>query len=180
MNPRAVGAIVVMGVTGSGKSTLAQAMAQALGWPYVEGDSVHPAANIAKMAAGQPLDDEDRRPFLDNVARAISDSHGHGVVVSCSALKRSYRDRIRQGNPRVLFVLPVLSKASLQARLNQRSGHFMPAALLDSQLAIIEPPQADELFIQVEGEATTQEQVRQTLAGLPIPLRAESAASEEP
>ena len=180
MNRRAVGAIIVMGVTGSGKSTLAEALAQALGWQFVEGDSLHPAANIAKMAAGQPLDDEDRWPFLDNVARALADARAPGVVVSCSALKRSYRDWIRQGNPGVLFVLPVLSKASLQARLSGRSGHFMPSSLLDSQLAIFEGPRADELFIEVEGEATTQEQVRQTLAGSPIPLRAESAASEAP
>jgi gluconokinase len=156
--------VVVMGVTGSGKSTLAEALAQTLGWPFVEGDSLHPAANIAKMAAGHPLNDEDRWPFLDNVARAIADSQPPGVVLSCSALKRSYRDRIRTGDSRVLFVLPVLSRASLQARLSARAGHFMPAALLDSQLAILEAPQPDELSIQVEGEATTAEQVRQTLA----------------
>jgi gluconokinase len=157
-------AVVVMGVTGSGKSTLAEALAHALGWQFVEGDSLHPAANIAKMAAGHALDDEDRRPFLDNVAGASADSQAPGVVVSCSALKRNYRDRIRMGNPRVLFVLPVLSKASLQARLSHRVGHFMPATLLDSQLATLEVPQPDELSIQIQGEAPTEEQVRQTIA----------------
>lgn len=153
-----------MGVTGSGKSTLACALAKALNWRFVEGDSLHPAANIAKMAAGHALDDEDRWPFLDNVARAIAHSRAPGVVVSCSALKRSYRDRIREGQPRVLFVLPVLTKAALQARLDGRRGHFMPASLLDSQLAILEVPHSDERCVQVEGEATTDEQVRQILA----------------
>jgi gluconokinase len=156
--------MVVMGVTGSGKSTLGQALAQALGWRFVEGDSLHPAANIAKMAAGMALNDADRRPFLDNVAQAIAAASAHGVVVSCSALKRSYRDRIRMGDPRVVFVLPVMTRAALQARLTGRTGHFMPASLLDSQLADLQPPQPDELSIQVEGEAGTDEQVRQTLA----------------
>jgi gluconokinase len=161
-----IGAIVVMGVTGSGKSTLGRALAQTLGWPFVEGDSLHPPANIAKMASGQPLDDGDRRPFLDNVAGALAKSGALGVVVSCSALKRSYRDRIRQGNPRVLFVLPHLTKPELAARLRGRAGHFMPAALLDSQLAILEAPQPDEWSIRVDGEATTEEQVRQILEAL--------------
>jgi gluconokinase len=156
--------MVVMGVTGSGKSTLGQALARTLGWRFVEGDSLHPAANIAKMTAGVALTDEDRRPFLDNVAQAIAAASARGVVVSCSALKRRYRDRIRVGDPRVVFVLPVLTRAALQARLAGRAGHFMPASLLDSQLADLQPPQADELSIQVPGDAATDEQVRQTLA----------------
>jgi len=153
-----------MGVTGSGKTTLGHALAQALGWPFVEGDSLHPAANIAKMAAGAPLNDEDRRPFLDNVARVIAEAFERGVVISCSALKRSYRDRIRNGDPQVLFVLPMLTKATLQARVSGRAGHFMPASLLDSQLAILEPPQPDELSIEVDGDAQPDEQVRQILS----------------
>lgn len=157
-------ALVVMGVTGSGKTTLGQALAQDLGWTFVEGDSLHPPANIAKMAAGTALNDEDRGPFLDNVARAIADSGGRGVVISCSALKRRYRDRIRNGGAQVLFVLPVLSKATLQTRVTGRAGHFMPATLLDSQLAILEPPQPDELSIEVDGDVRPDEQVRQVLA----------------
>jgi gluconokinase len=157
-------AMVVMGVTGSGKSTLAHALAQALGWHFVEGDSLHPAANLAKMAAGQALNDADRRPFLENVARVIAQTPAPGVVVSCSALKRSYRDQIRTGDPGVLFVLPVLTRQSLQARLSGRSGHFMPASLLDSQLAILEPPQPDESSVRIDGEAHTEVQVRQALA----------------
>jgi gluconokinase len=157
-------ALVVMGVTGSGKTTLGHALAQALGWPFVEGDSLHPAANIAKMAAGVPLNDDDRRPFLDNVARVIAEAFERGVVISCSALKRSYRDRIRNGDPEVLYVLPMLTKATLQARVSGRAGHFMPASLLDSQLAILEPPQPDELSIEVDGDAQPDEQVRQILS----------------
>ncbi len=157
-------ALVVMGVTGSGKTTLGQALAHGLGWTFVEGDRLHPPANIAKMAAGTALNDEDRGPFLDNVARAIADSGRRGVVISCSALKRNYRDRIRNGDAQVLFVLPVLSKATLQARVTGRAGHFMPASLLDSQLAILAPPQPDELSIEVDGDAQPDEQVRQILS----------------
>ena len=169
MNPAApagLRAIVVMGVTGSGKSTLASALAQALGWRFLEGDTLHPQANIAKMAAGIALNDEDRRPFLQNVAQAIAATAPEGIVVSCSALKRSYRDRIRTGNTPVLFVLPAVPTTGLRARLNHRTGHFMPPALLDSQLAILESPQADELAIQVPGDSTTAEQVRQILTQL--------------
>ncbi len=118
------------------------------------------------MAAGHALDDEDRWPFLDNVARAIADPPAPGLVVSCSALKRSYRDRIRTGNPRTFFVLPVLTLRSLQARLSGRTGHFMPASLLESQLVILEPPQPDELALQLDGELHTKEQVRQTVAAI--------------
>lgn len=160
----AIRAIVVMGVTGSGKSTLASALARALGWRFLEGDTLHPAANIAKMAAGIALDDEDRRPFLQNIAKALAEPAAEGVVVSCSALKRSYRDQLRSGNPNILFVLPSAAPSILRTRLTQRSGHFMPASLLDSQLAILEPPQPDELSIQVPGEAATAQQVRETLA----------------
>jgi gluconokinase len=164
MRPPLIRAIVVMGVTGSGKSTLAKALAQALGWRFVEGDDLHPAANIAKMAAGTALTDADRWPFLDNVARVIATAHAQGIVVSCSALKRSYRDRLRTGQPRILFVLPVLTRAQLQKRLSGRTDHFMPASLLDSQLAILEAPQHDESALEVRGDATIEAQVQQVLA----------------
>jgi gluconokinase len=158
-----IGAIVVMGVSGSGKSTLARELAQTLGWRFVEGDDLHPASNIAKMAAGKALSDADRWPFLDNVARAIAASPPPGIVVSCSALKRSYRDRIRTGDPRALFILADITRATLQARLRHRKGHFMPASLLDSQLGDLEPPQPDELSIRVAGDAAPAAQVRQAL-----------------
>ncbi len=159
-------AIVVMGVTGSGNSTLGLALAQTLGWSFVEGDALHPPANIAKMAAGIALDDSDRIAFLDNVAHRIATRTG-SLVISCSALKRAYRDRLRRADPKLLFVLPVLSRELLQRRLQQRRHHFMPAALLDSQLADLEPPQADERVIQIDGGAPTQAQLAAVLAALP-------------
>jgi gluconokinase len=152
-------AIVVMGVSGSGKSTLARALASAFGWQFVEGDDLHPPANIAKMASGIPLDDEDRTPFLENVAQAIVEARATGVVVSCSALKRRYRDLIRARAGAVTFILPVLDAETLLSRLSGRRDHFMPPALLDSQLAALEPPQPDEDAILVTGRATVDEQV---------------------
>jgi gluconokinase len=154
-----------MGVTGSGKSTLGQALAHALRWPFVEGDSLHPPANIAKMSAGVPLDDADRIPFLDNVAQAIAVRAGP-LVISCSALKRAYRDRLRRADPQLRFVHPVLSRAQLQLRLQQRHDHFMPAALLESQLQDLEPPGPDERCIEVDGGEALDRQVAVTLAAL--------------
>jgi gluconokinase len=156
-------ALVIMGVSGAGKSTLGRALAEALGWKFVEGDTLHPSANVAKMAAGKPLDDEDRWPFLDNVAQAIVASGDSGIVVSCSALKRSYRDFIRARTGPVTFVLPMLSREALQARMEQRRDHFMPLALLDSQLTTLESPQPGEDVIVVDGAASTEEQVARVL-----------------
>jgi len=160
-------AIVVMGVTGSGKSTLGEALAQRLGWRFVEGDTLHPKANIEKMAAGIGLTDADRAPFLENVARAIATRPGD-LVISCSALKRAYRDVLRQSDPALLFVLPMLSREALEQRLQRRRGHFMPVALLASQLADLEPPQADERIVQVDGSAPPEQQV----AGILLELNA--------
>ena len=159
-------AIVVIGVTGSGKSTLGSALARALGWQFLEGDTLHPAANIKKMAAGLPLDDADRIPFLEGIAHALTESRRHGIVISCSALKRSYRDRLRTADPDALFVLPVLSREQLRERLQGRTGHFMPQSLLDSQLAIFEPPGADESVLQIPGAAALEVQVPRTLAAM--------------
>ncbi len=158
-------AIVVMGVSGSGKSTLGAALAKALNWRFVEGDTLHPPQNIEKMSAGIALDDADRIPFLDNVAHAIATRTG-SLVISCSALKRAYRDRLRRADPQLLFVLPLLSRESLQLRLQRRRHHFMPAALLHSQLAALEPPQADERIIQIDGSVPPDQQVAATLAAL--------------
>jgi gluconokinase len=154
-----------MGVTGSGKSTLGQALAHALHWPFVEGDTLHPATNIAKMSAGIPLDDADRIPFLENVAQVIASRSGP-LVISCSALKRAYRDRLRRADPQLRFVHPVLPRAQLQARLQQRSDHFMPAALLDSQLQDLEAPGPDERCIEIDGSEPLERQVAVTLAAL--------------
>jgi gluconokinase len=164
--PSVTHAVVVMGVSGCGKSTLARALSEALGWRFIEGDTLHPEANIAKMSAGIALDDRDRQPFLGRVARAIAAGRADGVIVTCSALKRRYRDLIRSLAGDVTFVLPVLSRERLLARLTRRSDHFMPASLLDSQLADLEAPQRDEHAILLDGTAATHEQVAHVLGAL--------------
>lgn len=135
--------VVVMGVSGSGKSTVGVALAQRLGVPFVDADTLHPPANIAKMAAGEPLDDDDRRPWLDMVGEWLA-GHRDGGVVSCSALKRKYRDQLRVHCPQVEFLHLAGSSALIGGRLAARTGHFMPAALLRSQFAALEPLGADE------------------------------------
>lgn len=155
-----------MGVAGAGKSTLGLALADALGFRFVEGDSLHPPANVAKMAAGIALDDADRQPFLEAVARELERPQAHGVVATCSALKRSYRDVLRARARDVLFVLPELPRAELERRLGARRGHFMPASLLESQLAILEPPADDERALVVDGTEPTGNQVAAVLAAL--------------
>jgi len=159
-------AIVVMGVSGAGKSTLGRALGDALGFRFVEGDALHPAANVAKMAVGIPLDDADRRPFLENVAAALVAHREAGVVASCSALKRGYRDLLRERAGPIAFVLPMLDRATLAARLAGRAGHFMPPALLDSQIAALDPPAADENAITVDGALPIAAQVAAVLAAL--------------
>jgi gluconokinase len=126
--------VIVMGVSGCGKSTLGRAVAEALGWRFIEGDTLHTSANISKMAAGLPLNDSDRWPFLDNVTGAMARWAADGVVASCSALKRSYRDRIRDRVPDALFVLPMLGREVLQAPISTRPSHFMPATCWKANL----------------------------------------------
>lgn len=144
--------IVVMGVSGSGKSTFAAALARAEGADFQDGDALHPTANLDKMRAGIPLDDDDRRPWLDRVSAWITDQlgrHRHGVV-ACSALKRSYRDRLRRAGAGVRFVFLRVPHDELRRRLQQRD-HFMPAALLVSQLQTLEEPAADEDALTLSG-----------------------------
>jgi gluconokinase len=139
--------IVVMGVAGSGKTTIASGLAETLGVPFVEGDSLHPAVNVKKMASGVPLADEDRWPWLEAIGARIEVERvtGHGVVVSCSALKHVYRDCLRkQVHGTVQFILLDGSRELIGARMKKRKGHFMPPALLDSQFATLEKPTADE------------------------------------
>ncbi len=148
-----VAVIVVMGGSGAGKSTVARRVARRLGWDFEEGDALHPTANVAKMAAGVPLTDEDRRPWLEAVASWIDaelDAGRHGVI-TCSALKRAYRDQLRR--PGVMFVYLDVPRAELQRRLARRRGHFMPASLLDSQLATLEPPTVDEDAVTIGTDA---------------------------
>jgi carbohydrate kinase (thermoresistant glucokinase family) len=142
--------LVLMGVSGSGKSTVGALLAGRLGWPFEEGDDLHPPENVAKMHAGHPLTDDDRRPWLARI-RAWMDEReaaGDNGIVTCSALKRSYRDALR--DERVVFVYLAGRRDLLLDRLRARQGHFMPASLLDSQLADLEPPGDDEQAIRID------------------------------
>ena len=141
--------IVVMGVSGSGKSAVGSALAQRLRVPFVDADTLHPPANIDKMTAGEALDDDDRYPWLEKVGEWLADHHGGGVA-SCSALKRKYRDQLRAHCPRVEFLHLSGSPALIGSRLARRSGHFMPAALLRSQLDALEPLGTDEAGVTVD------------------------------
>jgi gluconokinase len=152
-----------MGVSGCGKSSLGFALAAALGWRFVEGDTLHPQQNIAKMAAGVALNDADRWPFLQQVAHVIVTAPNPGIVVTCSALKRAYRDYIRAAAGEVTFVLPTLNVAQLRARLTQRQNHFMPPSLLESQIADLQMPGADERVICIDGTLSTADQVAYVL-----------------
>lgn len=136
--------VIVMGVAGTGKTTVGALMAEALGVPYAEADSFHPPANVAKMTAGTPLDDADREPWLDAVGGWAREREGAGGVVSCSALKRSYRDRLRSVSPRVFFLHLTGDRALIARRMELRRDHFMPPSLLESQFATLEPLQPDE------------------------------------
>lgn len=144
--------VIVMGVSGCGKSTIAAMLAGRMRWEFEEGDALHPPANVAKMAAGQPLDDRDRAPWLDTVAAHIDAwrESGRSGVITCSALKRRYRDVLIGDRPDVRIAYLKGSKDLIANRLAARQGHFMPAALLDSQLAALEEPTEDEHPITVE------------------------------
>jgi len=171
--------VVVIGVSGSGKSSVGELLARRLAVPFVDGDDVHPAANIAKMAAGHPLDDADRRPWLEALAARIrimasiggegegdSSSGGVGGVVVCSALKRVYRDELRAGGPGVWFLHLALEQEVAVERVGRRTGHFMPAQLLDSQYAILEPLGSDEPGMTVDASADLQTILEEALAGI--------------
>jgi gluconokinase len=144
-----------MGVAGSGKSAVAERLAATLGWSFAEGDAFHPRANVEKMARATPLNDEDRAPWLDALARWMTSeaTAGRSGVVACSALKRAYRDRLRLAWPSLRLVFLDVARPELERRLVARTGHFFPGALLESQLATLEPPQDDERAIVVRVDA---------------------------
>jgi len=162
--------IVVMGVSGSGKSTLGQALALALACDFQEGDALHPSANIDKMQAGSALDDADRAPWLDQVAAWIAAQRRQqrDGVVSCSALKRSHRDRLRRADPDLRFVCLQLPRVELEQRLRQRN-HFIPASLLDSQLQTLQEPAAAEAALTLDGRATMAANVAKVCDWLDTP-----------
>ncbi|KHL15811.1 gluconokinase [Mumia flava] len=150
--------VVVMGVSGVGKSTVGQALATRLGVPYADGDDFHPPENVAAMAAGRPLTDAEREPWLDTVGAWLADHVGSGAVVSCSALRRRYRDRLRAAAPDCVFLSLQASRDVLLERMRTRE-HFMPPALLDSQLATLEPLAPDEPGLTVDAGGAPSEVV---------------------
>ncbi|HYW56652.1 MAG TPA: gluconokinase [Polaromonas sp.] len=160
---------VVMGVSGCGKSTVGARLAAALGFPFLEGDSLHSARNVASMAAGFPLSDEDREGWLRTLAEHIADARaaGRGLVVSCSALKRAYRDILREGASDLHFVHLHGDHALLEARMAARTGHYMPLSLLGSQLATLETPGADEDAQQYDMAMETDAIVTRVMAHWP-------------
>lgn len=164
--------VVVMGVAGTGKTTIGPLLAARLGVPYAEGDDFHPQANIAKMSAGHPLTDEDRWPWLDAIGNWAHGRAGLGGVVSSSALKRSYRDRLRAAAPGVVFVHLTGDRALIEDRMAHRHGHFMPTALLDSQFATLQPLEADEAGVAVDVTGSPEqiaERAMTALAQVPEP-----------
>jgi gluconokinase len=149
-------ALVVMGVSGSGKSTIADRLGQRLAWKYEDGDKFHPASNVAKMSAGQPLTDEDRWPWLLAIANEIDRvcTAGEHAVIACSALRRAYRDVLVHGRSDVRIIFLKGTQQLIADRLAQRKGHFMPPGLLESQFATLEPPDAGERPITVSIDAS--------------------------
>jgi gluconokinase len=160
-------AVVVMGVCGCGKSTVGRLLAAGLGLPFIEGDELHPRANVDKMASGTPLTDEDRAGWLDAIAARLA-AAPQGAVVSCSALKRRYRDRLRADAPHLRFVHLHGPRALLEQRLATRRGHYMPATLLDSQLQALEPPASDERAIVLALDAPPETLAAQAAAALRV------------
>lgn len=164
--------IVVMGVSGSGKSTVARALHERLGWDFAEGDAFHPQGNIDKMAAGRPLMDEDRWPWLETLAdwTAERDGRGEPTVLACSALKRNYRDLLRRGGDGTYFVHVHGDKGLLLERMQTRESHFMPATLLESQLDTLEMLGPDERGIVVDIANPVERSARMVLAQLDLDL----------
>jgi gluconokinase len=157
-----------MGVSGSGKSTTADEVVRRLGWDFAEGDDFHPASNVDKMRAGIPLTDDDRWPWLRSLADWIGrhEREGRSAVVTCSALKRSYRDLLREGHPSVWFAHVAEDPDLIRSRIEHRTGHYMPPSLLDSQLATLEPLQPDEPGVEVSGSGPPDAVADELLADL--------------
>ncbi|HWK43419.1 MAG TPA: gluconokinase [Stellaceae bacterium] len=162
--------LVVMGVSAVGKTTVARGLAERLGWAFEEGDDLHPPENVAKMKSGQPLDDDDRRPWLLRIGVWIDAclAAGRSGVVTCSALRRRYRDLLAKDRPAVRFVFLHGDHALLAGRIAHRHGHFMPTGLLDSQFATLEPPGPDENPISIEVGPPAGDLVQQVIDRLGI------------
>lgn len=164
--------VVIMGVSGSGKTVVGQRLAGSLGWTYQDADDFHPPENVARMRSGIPLSDADREPWLASLAALVANAlkaTGPGLVLGCSALKRSYRQQLSAGDPRLRLVYLAGPEDVIRRRLADRSGHFMPASLLESQLATLEPPHADERPIAVDITAPPDAIVAHLLEALRSP-----------
>ena len=157
-----------MGVSGSGKSTVAKGLSTVLGWEFAEGDAFHPDANVAKMRSGQALTDEDRWPWLEAIGAWISakEDAEESAVVTCSALRRSYRDLLGEGRPHVRFLHVTADTGVIRDRMEHRAGHYMPASLLPSQLATLEPLQPDEPGVVITNEGTAAQVLDRALVAL--------------
>ena len=160
--------VTVMGVSGSGKTTVAAALAQRLRVPFVDADDLHPPANVAKMSAGIPLDDADRLPWLRTVGAWLADRAASGGVTSCSALRRSYRDVLREAAPEQVFVHLAGDREVIARRVAGRPGHFMPAALVDSQFATLEPRAPDERGVTLDVDQPIDALVAACVAALGV------------
>ncbi|MBC9881890.1 gluconokinase [Bradyrhizobium sp. INPA01-394B] len=168
-------ALIVMGVSGSGKSTIAAALGERLGWRFEDGDSFHPASNVEKMRAGQPLTDEDRWPWLNAIADEIGRvcSRGEQIIIACSALKHSYRNVLLRGRDDVRFIFLKGTQELIADRLAHRKGHFMPSGLLTSQFNTLEPPEASEHVIT----ASIDESVEAIVDGIVRQLKIDGGKS---
>jgi gluconokinase len=158
--------LVVMGVSGAGKSTVGARIAATLGLPFADADDFHPAANIAKMSRGEALSDADRAPWLDAIGAHLAAHAASGCVVTCSALKRAYRDRLRAAAPALRLLFLTGAPALIAARQESRADHFMPASLVASQFATLEPPGADEDAILLDVAAAPDALARDAIAAL--------------
>ncbi len=165
--------VVAMGVCSSGKTSVGKVVASRMNWTFIEGDDLHPPANITKMASGVPLTDEDRWPWLDSIADRMReiDKAGESAVVACSALRQAYRDRLRRSGADLRFLHLTGDVSLIRQRMQNRSGHFMPAGLLDSQLATLEPAGLDEDLYEVDISGTVgdlAEAAIRSLTGLSV------------
>ncbi|MEO8808025.1 MAG: gluconokinase [Burkholderiaceae bacterium] len=171
--------VVVMGVSGCGKSTVGRLMAKRLACEFLEGDDLHPPRNLERMAAGIALTDHDRRDWLKAIAEQLADAHAarYGLIVSCSALKRSYRNQLRTASGDLAFVHVHASDDVLEARMQSRTGHFMPPSLLTSQLQTLEPPGPDERCITLDAALPAAQIAERACAWLATPFSAAAPRS---
>ncbi len=163
--------IVVMGVSGVGKSTVAKGLSTVLGWTYAEGDAFHSEANVAKMHSGTPLTDDDRWPWLRSIGAWMDTqiADGQPSVITCSALRRVYRDLLAEGRPEVRFCHLVAGEDLLAERVGRRANHYMPASLLHSQYDTLEPLDSEESGVEVSVDGTAADVLHRTLAALSLP-----------